>query len=91
MCSSDLAEAGAFAALGADGVVTDSVAEAMALASRDVRVAGLAYVDLAADRPAAIGRRAAERRMGAHSAGPAQAPAPDVVRAAVETLLAALR
>lgn len=85
------AEAGAFAALGADGVVTDSVAEAMALASRDVRVAGLAYVDLAADRPAATGRRAAERRMGAHSAGLAQTPAPDVVSAAVETLLVALR
>lgn len=85
------AEASVLAALGADGVVTDSVAEAMALASRDVRVAGLAYVDLAADRPAATGRRAAERRMGAHSAGPAQTPASDVVRAAVETLLDALR
>ena len=88
------AEAGVLAALGADGVVTDSVAEAMALASRGVRVAGLAYVDAIADqsagRPVTTGRRA-EHRAGAHSAGLIRVPAPDVVRAAVETLLAALR
>ena len=88
------AEAGVLAALGADGVVTDSVAEAMALASRGVRVAGLAYVDAIADqsagRPVTTGRRA-EHRAGAHSAGLIRVPAPDVVRAAVETLLVALR
>ena len=87
------AEAGVLAALGADGVVTDSVAEAMALASRGVRVAGLAYVDAIADqsagRPVTTGRRA-EHRAGAHSAGLTRAPAPDVVRAAVETVLAGL-
>ena len=88
------AEASVLAALGADGVVTDSVAEAMALASRGVRVAGLAYVDAIADqsagRPVTTGRRA-EHRAGAHSAGLIRVPAPDVVRAAVETLLDALR
>lgn len=87
------AEAGVLAALGADGVVTDSVAEAMALASRGVRVAGLAYVDAIADqsagRPVTTGRRA-EHRAGAHSAGLIRVPAPDVVRAAVETVLAGL-
>ena len=87
------AEAGVLAALGADGVVTDSVAEAMALASRGVRVAGLAYVDAIADqsaeRPVTTGRRA-EHRAGAHSAGLIRVPAPDVVRAAVETVLTGL-
>ena len=87
------AEAGVLAALGVDGVVTDSVAEAMALASRGVRVAGLAYVDAITDqsagRPVTTGRRA-EHRAGAHSAGLTRAPAPDVVRAAVETVLAGL-
>ena len=87
------AEAGVLAALGADGVVTDSVAEAMALASRGVRVAGLAYVDAIADqsagRPVTTGRRA-EHRAGAHSAGHIRVPAPDVVRAAVETVLTGL-
>ena len=87
------AEASVLAALGADGVVTDSVAEAMALASRGVRVAGLAYVDAIADqsaeRPVTTGRRA-EHRAGAHSAGLIRVPAPDVVRAAVETVLTGL-
>lgn len=87
------AEAGVLAALGVDGVVTDSVAEAMALASRGVRVAGLAYVDAIADqsagRPVTTGRRA-EHRAGAHSAGLIRVPAPDVVRAAVETVLTGL-
>ena len=87
------AEAGVLAALGADGVVTDSVAEAMALASRGVRVAGLAYVDAIADqsagRPVTTGRRA-EHRAGAHSAGLIRVPAPDVVRAAVQTVLTGL-
>ena len=87
------AEASVLAALGADGVVTDSVAEAMALASRGVRVAGLAYVDAIADqsaeRPVTTGRRA-EHRAGAHSAGLIRVPAPDVVRAAVEAVLTGL-
>ena len=85
------AEARVLAALGADGVVTDSIAEAMALASRGVRVAGLAYVDAAADPSATTGRGAAEHRVGAHSAdGFTRRPAPDVVRAAVEAILTAL-
>jgi possible purine-nucleoside phosphorylase len=85
------AEARVLAALGADGVVTDSIAEAMALASRGVRVAGLAYVDAAADPSAATGQGTAERRVGAHSAdGFTRRPAPDVVRAAVEAILTAL-
>ena len=79
--------------LGADAVVMDGVAEAMALAARGVRVAGLAYVDHLAEAHAA----APARRPGRRAAAPSQEasvthrPAPDVVRAAVETVLATLR
>ena len=79
--------------LGADAVVMDGVAEAMALAARGVRVAGLAYVDHVAEAHAA----APARRPGRRAAAPSQEasvthrPAPDVVRAAVETVLATLR
>lgn len=81
-------EAGVLAALGADVVVNDMVAEAMALASRGVRVAGLAYIDATAD----TARRTPGRRAAAPSASAAfqQAPAPDVVLAAAEKLLASL-
>ncbi|MBM6979258.1 MAG: purine-nucleoside phosphorylase, partial [Actinomyces succiniciruminis] len=81
-------EAGVLAALGADVVVNDMVAEAMALASRGVRVAGLAYIDATAD----TARRTQGRRAAAPSASAAfqQAPAPDVVLAAAEKLLASL-
>ena len=85
------AEAGVLAALGADGVVTDSVAEAMVLASRGVRVAALAYVDAVAEGRHAAGRRSAGQHAGAHSAGLTRVPAPDVVRAAMETILTAVR
>ena len=79
--------------LGADAVVMDGVAEAMALAARGVRVAGLDYVDHVAEAHAA----APARRPGRRAAAPSQEasvthrPAPDVVRAAVETVLATLR
>ena len=79
--------------LGADAVVMDGVAEAMALAARGVRVAGLAYVDHVSEAHAA----APARRPGRRAAAPSQEasvthrPAPDVVRAAVETVLATLR
>ncbi|NDR53677.1 purine-nucleoside phosphorylase [Actinomyces sp. 565] len=84
-------EARVLAALGADAVVTDTVAEAMALAARGVRVAGLAYVDAVADGVGAD--RSAAGRRAAAAPPPAefqQAPAPDVVLAAAEKLLAAL-
>ena len=84
-------EPGVLAALGADGVVTDSVAEAMVLASRGVRVAALAYVDAVAEGRHAAGRRSAGQHAGAHSAGLTRVPAPDVVRAAIETILTAVR
>ena len=57
------AEALLLAELGADVVVTDSVAEAMAMAARGVRVAGLAVVDRVSARAGSgrhSGRRAAE-------------------------------
>jgi len=80
-------EAGVLAALGADAVVNDTVAEAMALASRGVRVTGLAYIDANAGSE----RRAAGRRAAAPTAAAfQQAPAPDVVLAAAERVLAAL-
>lgn len=89
------AQARVLGGLGADAAVMDGVAEAMMLASRGVRVAGLAYVDRyapgadAAARPA--GRRAARvgRADGAELAS-RRRPAPDVVRAVVETVLDAL-
>lgn len=73
------AEAAMMAGLGADVAVMDSVAEAMAMAARGVRVAGLAYVDHAT--PAASGQRAQAS---------ARRSAPVVVREAVEAVLKAL-
>lgn len=98
-------EASILAALGADAVVMDGVAEAMALASRGVRVVGLACVDSLAG-PAETGRRDARSagRRATRAQEPARAPAqvrgsrrggqwsaPRVVRAAIETVLTALR
>ena len=100
------AEALLLAELGADVVVTDSVAEAMAMAARGVRVAGLAVVDRVSARAGSgrhSGRRAAEAP--GHAAGPAGPGAPadpaggpgrarrpqtHIVRAAVESLLETL-
>lgn len=62
--------------LGADAVVMDGVAEAMAMASRGVRVSALAYVDHVAGQAAT--RRSAGR------------PTPNIVRDAAESLLAEL-
>lgn len=85
-------EAGVLAALGAEAVVTDSVAEAMALASRGVRVAALAYVDDVAESPSATnGKRAVARHESARAGEFTQVPAPNVVRAAVETVLESVR
>ena len=71
------AESSALGGMGADAVVMDSVAEAMTLASRGVRVTGLACVDrVAAGRAGQQADRASAHR-----------PAPHVVRAAVEALL----
>ncbi|MDU0348908.1 purine-nucleoside phosphorylase [Actinomyces sp. MRS3W] len=88
-------EARLLAALGADVVVTDTVAEAMALASRGVRVVGLAYVDAVADA-AGSGTSSERRSAGRRAAAPptvdfTQAPAPEVVLAAVEKVLNTLR
>nr|WP_300341135.1 purine-nucleoside phosphorylase [Actinomyces sp.] len=86
-------EATLMSGLGADAVVMDGVAEAMALAARGVRVAALAYVDHVAEAHAT----APARRTGRRAAAPSQdasvthRPAPDVVRAAVETVLSSLR
>ncbi|WP_147680872.1 purine-nucleoside phosphorylase [Actinomyces ruminicola] len=82
-------EARVLAALGAEAAVTDTVAEAMALAARGVRVVGLAYVDAVAG--GAEGRPAAGRRAAVvpPAVGLRQVPAPDVVLAAVEKMLAA--
>ena len=100
------AEALLLAELGADVVVTDSVAEAMAMAARGVRVAGLAVVDRVSARAGSgrhSGRRAAEAP--GHAAGPAgpggpadpaggpgraRRPQTHIVRAAVESLLETL-
>ncbi|WP_172191839.1 purine-nucleoside phosphorylase [Actinomyces faecalis] len=87
-------EAAIVGRLGADAVVMDSVAEAMTLAGRGVRVSGLAYVDhVVATHPGASGRRTGRRAAAAPSqdARSAHRPAPDVVRAAVETVLSTLR
>lgn len=79
------AEAGLLGGLGADASVTDSVAEAMAMACRGVRVAGLAYVDsAAAASPRRSGRRAADGAVPLR-----QRPATAVVASAVEVVLAA--
>lgn len=67
------AESRVLGGLGADAVVMDSVAEAMTLASRGVRVTGLAFVDHAA---------------GAQTRSVPRRSAPRVVRAAVEAVLA---
>lgn len=75
------AEAAVMAGMGAQAAVCDSVAEAMALAARGVRVAGLAYLDAEVAGTGAAGA----------AATPAQLPAPQVVRAAVLTVLGALR
>ena len=87
------AQAALLAGLGADAAVTDSVAEAMVLASHGVRVACLAYLDRAVQRSAG-GRRVAEGTP-AHGeplmAAPSRVPAPDVVLAAVEAVLDSLR
>ncbi|QPL05365.1 MULTISPECIES: purine-nucleoside phosphorylase [Actinomyces] len=71
--------------LGVDAVVMDSVAEAMALASRGVHVACLACVDHtgAGAAPGSTGRRAVGR---VSSAEPSR-PAAQVVHEAVEALL----
>lgn len=64
------AEAALLAGLGADAVVTDSVAEAMMLASKGVRVAGLAYLDSLAGGGAGAPRSAPARRSGRRAAQP---------------------
>nr|WP_250649312.1 MULTISPECIES: purine-nucleoside phosphorylase [unclassified Actinomyces] len=77
--------------LGVDAVVMDSVAEAMALSSRGVRVAGLACVDhtSAGTAPGPAGRRAAGHRAAASRAGTGPSrPAAQVVHEAVEAVLA---
>ncbi|MDO4244290.1 MAG: purine-nucleoside phosphorylase [Actinomyces sp.] len=73
------AEAAVLAGMGAQAAVCDSVAEAMALAARGVRVAGLAYVDAAAPGT------------GTPPAAGPQPSAPQVVRAAVLAVLGSLR
>ncbi|WP_103062253.1 purine-nucleoside phosphorylase [Actinomyces qiguomingii] len=80
-------EARVLAALGADAVVTDTVAEAMALASRGVRVTALAYVDAVAGTESRGGGR---RAVAPPTTDFQQAPAPDVVLAAVEKVIDAL-
>lgn len=86
-------EATLMSGLGADAVVMDGVAEAMALAARGVRVAALAYVDHVAEAHATAPARRTGRRAAAPSrdASVTHRPAPDVVRAAVETVLSSLR
>lgn len=81
------AEARTLARMGADAVVHDSVAEAMTLAVRGVRVACLAYIDSRA------GRALPEYADGARRAGARNASedrVPEAVSAAVAAVLAAL-
>lgn len=83
------AEAAMFARSGADIALMDGVAEAMCLATRGVRVAGLAYVDHAGAAGQVLqptGRRAARG-----SSDSPRIPAPDVVRAAADGVVAACR
>lgn len=85
------AEAGFLAAAGADIAVTDTVAEAMALAARGVAVTGLAYVDrqVAGLVPS---RRSGGRRAAEPTPSPAtRRPATHVVRGVVEAVEESLR
>lgn len=83
------AEAAFFAQAGADAVVTDSVAEAMVLAARGARVAGLAYVDRLAPGADEGARRRAGRR-AAPEVPQRRRHATHVVRAAVESMVTRL-
>lgn len=81
------AEARAIARMGADAVVHDSVVEAMSLAVRGIRVAGLVYIDSRA------GRSQPDQADGARRSGiPAasQDRVPEAVRSAVDAVLTAL-
>ncbi|MDO4900464.1 purine-nucleoside phosphorylase [Actinomyces sp.] len=80
-------EARVLAALGADVVVTDTVAEAMALSSRGVRVAALALIDAVAGTESRGGGR---RAAAPPTTDFRQTPAPDLVLTAVERVIAAL-
>ena len=88
------AEAFILRGLGVDAVVMDSVAEAMVLASRGVRVAGLACVDhtVVGAGPGQAGRRQGGRRVADGQVGAQQPPHPaaQVVHEAVEAVLAGL-
>lgn len=95
------AQARVLSGLGADATIMDGVGEAMMLASRGVRVAGLAYVDRVAPgvddaaQPRPVGRRVArdgrsDRRSDGLERALRRRPAPDVVRDVVETVLDSL-
>lgn len=93
------AEAAVLGGLGADVVVMDTVAEAMALAVRGVKVAGLLYVDSIAGAPPrpGSGRRSAARAAGRRAAVTppvgmpvAHRPAPVVICDVIEAALATL-
>ena len=70
------AEARVMASLGADAAVTDSVAEAMALASRDVAVVSLVYLEA----PAAGGNLGQAQTSLRQASGVALAAVEDVLR-----------
>lgn len=88
------AQAALLAGLGADVAVMDGVAEAMSLAERGVRVAGLAYVDREAPGAQAARLRPSGRRAAVGPAARAHGDgrsAQQVVLAALDAAVAALR
>lgn len=89
------AEAAWLASTWAEAVVMDTVAEAAVLASRGVRVAGLALVDSRVGQAQAGARRAGRRAAGPAAGGAEHVASPRrtdlVVADAIEAVLAALR